>query len=272
MNSFIVLLVSVIIGTLIAPTPDTSTRTRVSDVMQVNEELVYEVSWTWFKLGKIRVQMLPASANAPKGVYGSVAYTDSYDLPFVDFHAESTSEMDSSLFSVGASLFEMNSGSGQRQRYFFNPATRMYVTEHAVVNTPHAQSQQAPTFDTLKLPYDRFQDGTSILYYARAHVHDQRGIRIPTLVRGKAGYTNFYMPCEQTTETIDAIPFPVKVLTLEGLAEFEGIFGLTGEFVGWFTDDTAAIPIKAKMKVVLGSITIELVEWKRAGWSPPKGE
>jgi hypothetical protein len=240
------------------------------NVMVPGEELVYEVRWAFIKLGKVRVRSLPPSNAAV--AYSAVAYTDSYNLPFVDFHAVSTAEMDSTLFSKGASHYENKDGNGFKQIYHFDPSTKTYVTENLIVNDAQSAPMKPPRFDTLRLSYDRFHDGTSILYYARAHVRDQASIRVPTLVRGKAGYTNFYFPAERTREEIDAVAYPIKVLEFDGLAEFEGIFGLTGEFTGWFSDDDAAIPIKAKMKVILGSITIELKEWKRAGWSPPAGE
>ncbi|MEO8168189.1 MAG: DUF3108 domain-containing protein, partial [bacterium] len=155
------------------------------------------------------------------------------------------------------------------QIYYFTPSTRTYVTENAVVKDIHSAPLAPLTYDTLKLSYSRFQDGTSILYFARAHAYDLKPTSVATLVRGKAGITNFYFPGERTTETIDAVSHPIKVIQIEGKADFEGIFGLTGDFVGWFSDDAAAIPIKAKMKVILGSITLELKEWKRPGWSPP---
>lgn len=253
-----------------APSHDDSTLSHITSVMLPGEELVYEVSWTFFKLGKIRVVLSPP--KTPDAVYSSVAYSDSYELPFVDFHAFSTSEMDSTLFSKGASLFEKKDNTWARQIYYFTPSTKTYVTEHAIVNDIHFSPSPSPAYDTLKLPYERFQDGTSILYFARAHAHDQRAIGVPTLVRGKAGQTYFFFPAERTTETIDAVSFPIKVLEMEGKAEFEGIFGLTGDFIGWFSDDEASVPIKAKMKVILGSITLELKEWKRPGWTPPKAE
>jgi len=59
-------------------------------------------------------------------------------------------------------------------------------------------------------------------------------------------------------------------LNFDGNAEFTGIFGLNGPFEGWFSNDPAQIPIKAKMKVILGSINIELKKWQRTGWNPPQ--
>ncbi len=246
-------------------------RSWVSGVMQPGEELIYEVSWGFFKLGKVRVVTHPAPLE--KGsAFSAAAYSDSYKLPFVDFHAISTSEMDSSLFSYGSSLFEKKEKNWFRQIYYFNTATRTFVTENATVQKPESPPMAPPVYDTLRVSFNRFQDGTSILYFARARVHSGVAVRVPTFVRGKAGYTNFYLPTQKTSVSIDAVPYPIKAVELEGKAEFEGIFGLTGEFTGWFSDDAAAVPLKAKMKVILGSITIELKEWKRAGWSPPRAD
>jgi hypothetical protein len=46
---------------------------------------------------------------------------------------------------------------------------------------------------------------------------------------------------------------------------------LEKDFEGWFSDDDARIPIRAKMKVIIGKVDIQLVRWKRANWSPPQG-
>jgi proteasome assembly chaperone (PAC2) family protein len=62
-------------------------------------------------------------------------------------------------------------------------------------------------------------------------------------------------------------------MTYVGLAKWTGASaaGLTGEFEGWISDDSAAIPILAEVKIALGSIWIELESWTRPGWSPPTG-
>jgi hypothetical protein len=69
---------------------------------------------------------------------------------------------------------------------------------------------------------------------------------------------------------IDAVDYPVDVVRFDGRADFVGVFGLTGGFEGWFSNDDASIPITARMKVILGSIKVELTKWKRGNWAPPK--
>lgn len=252
--------------------PDADSLARVATVMMPGEELVYEVSWAFIKLGRIRVLTLVTPNDHDGPAYRAVAYSDSYDLPFVDFHAYSTSDMDSMLFSHHSSLFEKNGDRWFRQVYYFSPPARRFIIENAYVSEIQHLPATSARYDTMYLPYERFQDGTSILYFARAHVHDKVSLAVPTLVRGKAGRTEFYLPAERTTVSIDAVPYPIRVVELEGKADFEGIYGLTGDFTGWFSDDAAAVPIKAKMKVILGNISLELIEWKRPGWSPPRAE
>ena len=69
---------------------------------------------------------------------------------------------------------------------------------------------------------------------------------------------------------IDAVDYDISCVRLDGETEFRGIFGLTGYFEGWFSNDQQAVPIVAKMEVLIGSITLELEHWKKKGWMPPK--
>ena len=69
---------------------------------------------------------------------------------------------------------------------------------------------------------------------------------------------------------IDAVDYDIACVRLDGETEFRGIFGLTGYFEGWFSDDESAVPIVAKMQVIIGSIKLELKQWKKKGWMPPK--
>ena len=60
--------------------------------------------------------------------------------------------------------------------------------------------------------------------------------------------------------------------TGSGQARWTGLYGLSGNFEGWFSNDEARVPIKAKMSVYIGSVVIELKSWKRPDWKPPKSD
>ena len=123
--------------------------------------------------------------------------------------------------------------------------------------------------DTLYIKGSHVQDGLSIAYYAREHVHDSRTVTVPTIAYGKLGSTTFRFASTPGTQEIDALDRPIHVVEFDGWLDLEGIFGLTGEFKGWFSDDSSAVPIKAELKVILGSVNVELIQWHRKDWNPP---
>ena len=75
---------------------------------------------------------------------------------------------------------------------------------------------------------------------------------------------------EKKPVEIDAVDYPIQSIYFKGKAHWEGVYGLTGEFEGWFSDDDARVPIKANMKILIDHVTIELIKWKRKDWTPPK--
>jgi len=78
---------------------------------------------------------------------------------------------------------------------------------------------------------------------------------------------NFYR--KRTDAKIGLVDYPVDVLEFDEYAYFQGVFGLSRPFMGWFSNDSTYIPIKATLNVMLGSISVELIKWDRSGWNPP---
>lgn len=234
------------------------------------EDLLYEVSWWIFKLGQIRVKTLESKIRDGKVRHTAAVFIDSYrGLPFVDVHAINYTEMDSAFNSLGFRSVEKQNDEWQVTNYHYDLPEKTLVIEETwqkdLQSTPYAPS----TFDTLKIEQDWFQDGLSLLYYTRENARSRRTVRIPTIIYGTTGTTLFQFTNRRTTLAIEASKDPIRAVEFEGKAGFRGLFGLTGEFQGWVSDDVAAVPIKAKMKVILGSVNIELKEWERSAWTPP---
>jgi len=116
---------------------------------------------------------------------------------------------------------------------------------------------------------DRSQDGMSLLFFAREHVQGARPMRIPTFVDNREAATQINFRGKREVVEIDAVQYPVQTVTFDGSANFVGVFGLTGGFEGWFSDDESRVPIIGRMKVILGSVKVELTKWRRGSWAPP---
>ena len=243
-----------------------------SSVICPDEELVYEVSWMKIPLGQIKLKTLESKMTETGVEHNVSAYIDSYSgLPFVDLHAIDHSHMDETFYSKGFDAIEKKGDQWISEKSRCDVQQKLLVVEKTIQADKNSAPSGPSTFDTLRLKSVPIQDGLSILYFARANIRSGREIRVPTVVYGKQGMTRFHFQATTDFEEIEAVKDKkIRVILLEGNAEFEGIFGFTGDFKGWFSDDAAAIPIKAELSVLVGTVKIELTQWNRRAWIMPR--
>lgn len=233
-----------------------------SEKLFVGEDLTYVVKYAFFNLGEVRFKVLEKTKINNKPVYKTIAYIDSYpDLPFVSLHQVYESFIDSSLFPL---------------KFFakiFGDDT--VFVEYNFIGNSKVEMQKGKLGDS-KLWLDstantdkRMQDGLSILYYARMNFGELRTVSIPCFVNEKEEATliNFFNESEPIS--IDAVDYEVDCLKLDGKTDFISVYGLTGNFEGWFSNDSFSVPIRAKMNVIIGSVNLELIKWNEKLWNPP---
>ncbi len=236
----------------------------LSKVFVEGEELVYNVRYGFIDLGQVRIKIVSKEQTPTSLVYNGLADIQSYPkVPFVDLKAVFQSKMDTSVYSRQFIGKSKNGKFWEFAKYIFD-----YDAHHVLIEKGVADSLVEKR-DTLEInvPY---QDGLSLFYYARDQVFSGKKMNIPSLVKEEKVNTYIDFKNERSSVEIDPVDYPIDVVGFEGTAEFVGIFGLTGDFEGWFSADEARIPILAKMKVIIGNVTLELMEWKRPGWVPPR--
>jgi hypothetical protein len=236
-----------------------------NDLFVVGEELTYNVSYAFLDIGQVRIKILEKIEEKDQRVYKAIAYIDSYTgVPFVDLHAVYESVFDNTVFAKWFQARTKNNPQWTYVTYVFD-----YDKKKTFIEEGNVETKVVAKRDTIPLER-KSQDGLSLFYFARKHVRTQQKINVPTVIQKQNVNTYIDFKNERTKETIDALDYSIDVIHFEGRADFEGIFGLTGEFEGWFSNDEARVPILAKMKVIIGDIRIELMKWKRQGWNPPK--
>ena len=240
-----------------------------SRMLEVGEELEYKVSYSFFNIGTIRTQVVSKEEKNGRTVYRTRALIDSNPSLgwLVNLHVQFYSEMDGGVYSYfwladDSSKKEVNFRSFrfdyENKRAYYERGRRLSANERNVESR-----------DTIAIT-DQCQDGLSLFFYAREHVREKSQMRIPTLIDNKQVNTFINFMNKREDSDIDAVDYPVDVVAFDGKADYVGIFGLTGGFRGWFSNDEAQIPIVARMNVILGSVKIELQKWNRPGWQPPK--
>jgi Protein of unknown function (DUF3108) len=238
-----------------------------SHVLVEGEELVYNVRYAFIDLGQVKIRVTNPVQCPGYSALHSIADINSYKgVPFVDLAAIYESDIDSLVYSHAFVGKSKENKVWDFSRYSFEYDQGRVLIEKGRKDTIVERRDTAAI--------DRhMQDGLSLFFYARDQLFSGKRINIPCFVSEKKVNTYIdFSEHERKSVEIDAVNYPIDVIGFDGTAEFVGIYGLTGDFEGWFSNDDARIPIVAKMKVIVGSVTLELMSWKRTGWVPPKGE
>jgi len=237
--------------------------------LQVGEELEYSVHYSFFNIGRIYFKVTNKEERNGKVIYHAQAIMDSNPSLswLVDLHIRFYTEMDQD--AVTYNWLGEDSTSKKityRKMQFDYESHKMYYEWGEKLRTYEYKKDGACTINI----NNNCHDGLSLFYYAREHVCEKRQIKIPTFVDTNEVTTNVDFGIEHLDEDNDAVNYPIDVMKLDGRADFVGVFGLTGGFEGVFSNDAAGIPITARLKVILGSVKVELKSWKRDNWIPPK--
>ena len=234
-----------------------------SPKLLVGEEYTYLVKYAFLNLGELRINVFAKDTIDGKIIYKSRAYIDSYEgLPFVDMHQIHESWFDSSFYPVYYRALILNDDDTSDTRYFFQNDNRVHIIKGKMNSTKAVK-------DTVINLGKRFQDGLSLIFAARYHFGFSHTILFPCYIGEdtSSAIINYYYNNEDIS--IDAVDYKIKSLRLDGTANFSGIFGFTGYFEGWFSDDEFHVPLTADLQVLIGNVTLELIDWNNKLWQPP---
>lgn len=231
------------------------------------EEITYLVRYGFVKLGEIRLKVINRKTEKGETIYNTIGYIDSYPgLPFVNLHQIYESKVNKNYFS---NFFR---GTVKKEEYTtFTEYYFDYPKKSLRVKKGKVFPFELWT-DSTGIAETEFHDGLSIFYWARMNLGQKKTVKVPCFVNEEKVFTlvNYYSKPE--TMEIDAVDYKIPVWRLDGHTDFVSVFGLTGHFEGWFSQDEACIPIVAKLNVIIGKVTVELIKWNRSGWNPPKAE
>lgn len=261
----LIILVGILIPFLWNALPQERNSWKEDGIFQVGEELIYNVSYLGFDLGRIKIKLLEKESDSTSSWYKAIAYMDTYKgVPLVDLHSVFESTFNNEIYSKYFQARDKDNDHWKLFKYNFIYPENKVLVEEGIWKSNSVNRKDTISVDTF------YQDGLSLFYFARGHLRDKKQIKVPVFVNEKKGYAQIRFTGQQKNEKIKAVDYPIDVLYFDGVAEFIGVFGLTGGFEGWFSNDYAHVPILAKMKVIIGNIRIELMEWKKPGWSPPR--
>lgn len=245
-------------------------RANSDSVVQTGEELTYEASYLIFKIGAVKFHVLGRTVYDSIPAYELRAEIDSYSgIPFVNLHAIYITYADARTLMC---IFTSNSQK-ERDGWLYTSCNLHYAKGKA----DWQQSKNGILMKDVEYPLDKdYTDGLSFFYYLREASKTADGRRtkmtIPIVVDTVRSSVVLTINEKKEPCNVTAYKFPIEAYRMSGHINFTGFFGVTGGFTGWISADSAEVPLKGDVNVILGSVVVKLKDVKRNGWIPPRSK
>lgn len=222
------------------------------------EELIYSVKWTFIKLGEIRLAIISEDTLNDRQVYHCrISIDSSPGLPFVNVHDIYESYIDAT--EIYSHLFLSYESKGEY--VIFTRYTFDYVQNKVNIRIEKRREKENEVIlDSTGIISEKVEDSLSILFFARAMSQEKKEMNLPVFVYNKFEYTQLRISGRKDEVKVKGQEY--KGFYLEGRLKFVGVAGVKEDFEGWFSTDPQRIPLKASMKAFIGSVKLELKEWK----------
>jgi hypothetical protein len=234
-------------------------------ILEVGEELNYKVYYGFIKLGEVKFKISGYDATTKK--YTATAELKNYEaLPLIkiNYFFEST------MLSKGDSLFSVRFYSSEFKEKDINHIDYTFDYDKGIIIAKNDKNFRNEEKKEIKIDEKkRFQDGLSLFFNARIHSLVNKNYIVPVYINSQESTVNYSFNMNKDVVSSDLKDYDIAAIKILGTAHFVGVFGLTGEFIGWLSDDNARVPLKAKFNVSIGSITLELTSYKKKNWTPP---
>lgn len=244
------------------------TRPAQDSIMQDGESLTFEASYLFFKIGSVKMEVLGKTLYHGIPAYHVRALINSYSgIPFVNLHAMYDTYQDARTFLC---LSTDNIQKDGKDSMFTS-----YKFEFGRKILDWTLWKNGVRVDSAKVPLDKhYTDGVSFFYYIREASRKADGARttmsVPIVVDTVRSTVDLTINEKKEECKVTAFKYPLEAYKMSGHINFTGFFGVTGDFTGWISADSAEVPLKANVSVILGSVVVRLKDARRAGWIPPR--
>ncbi len=216
------------------------------------ESLRYEVRWGFIHLGDLSItQEISDSAGRGLAIV-SMSGASAPHLPFIHCEFRNRSDLIRDYPTNRRFVYESGGPDGVRAVYttdYRADELTVAVTEAGRASRVERVAHHGPLYDA----------GGMILLIRRL-APPIGTFEVPTIVDSAVRRTRLEFTGERRVIDSDAYAYPVAARRCRGMADWElktGA-GMTGAFEIWLSDDADAVPLRASIRIAIGSITLDL--------------
>jgi hypothetical protein len=234
-------------------------------VFMPGETLQYKVKWGFFRLGTVVITQQPCDSRKAEPRLLSMSVHSASGLPFISVHFLNSSFKSPNALWVSEETIITGEDSSDRTTYWQDTAAKM------LYRTRTTKGCDNFSFDSSHVDGLSY-DALGLLMMARLYAATNQTIALPTLNEFAVKETEITFTNEMEELDVAACDTPVRCRRIEGNAKWVGnsFAGMKGPFTGWISDDDASLPLRAELKIFLGSIVLELESTNRLDWGPRK--
>ena len=225
-------------------------------LLSVKEEFVYNVTYSFFTLGKIYVETVYDTTFQGKNCfYLKTEIRSNHHIPLVGKEINrygSFVEVADSLPRTLQFWFDnVDEDIMQETRYFFDRDSGKVFTY-----------EMGEPVDTLELE-EPASSGHIVFYLSRLFAGTREPYDIPIYINHEKGRLRAESNPRVKMRKYEAFEEPIPVYKAEGFANIDGPFGFNGRFISFFSADKWRVPLEGNVKVWLGYAKIRLIEYSR---------
>jgi hypothetical protein len=216
------------------------------------ECLNYNVSWAGIHIGKVQIRVIGAEMDNGKVIYHLRQDMQSNPLLFfVNLKSCHDTWIDENFLPQKFMIRYNDDSTTYRAEYTFDYADSLLDVniERRGLDSTHK----------LQLP-DKIYDGLGLIFFVRSKAQPDSRDTVWSISEENMGRVVYKFDNKIELISMSAQDEKQPALHMSGRFLFKGIAGLSGGYEGWFSADERRIPLRAKLKIFLGSIRLELVE------------
>ncbi|MDZ7715654.1 MAG: DUF3108 domain-containing protein [Balneolaceae bacterium] len=227
----------------------------VDSVLTWEETFKYEVRYSFFRLGNVKVQIYRDTVQNTSGWLMKTIITSNSSIPFVGKEINHYNSFFVMEDSMPKELFYWRDNIDEEE---YKDMTYAFSWEDKKV---YAKLKDEPA-DTLDLE-EGGGSGQLVFLMGRTFAGTRDSLDMPIYIEYEKGYLNIHGTTEIDRRKYDAFEGKVETFYSKGSTDIEGPFGFKGRFESWYLTDGLRVPLEAYVKVWLGNVKIKLTEYTK---------
>ena len=260
-NTALVLLSLFIVDSAIAQSVFTFDRDEpptMEMLIEAREVFEYEVSYGFFTLGWVDVELLPdTTINGETAYHLRTRIRSNRRVPFVGTRIVNYE-----------SIFQYND-EYPFSHYFWRDDIHDEEYESVKIIFDRDENKvhfyEYGEYDTSLELIEPASGGDIIFFYSRLFAGLEDPYTMPAFIEGEMGTVTASSSSETEVRSYDAFDEPIETYLSEGTADVDGPFGFRGRFRSWFATDDLRIPVEAHVRVIFGNVKVRLISYERNG-------